>query len=58
MSSEFRNKVISSVLPVLKFRVQRWRLNYSFLLLHLTVVISLQPKFPAKMSIVINFKSS
>lgn len=55
MSTQFRNKAISSVLSVLKMRVQRCRI---LLLLHLTIVISLQPKFPAKMSIAVNCKSA
>jgi len=58
MPTQFRNKVISSVLSVLKIKIQGWRMNYSLFSLHLTVVISLQPKFPAKISIAINFKSA
>lgn len=58
MSAQFRNKVVSSVLSVLKIRVQRWRLDSSLLLPHLTLLISLQPKFPAKISIAIDFRSA
>lgn len=58
MCTHFRNKVISSVLSLLKISVQRWRLDPSLSILHLTEVISLQPKFPAKVSTAINCKSA
>lgn len=58
MCNHFKNKVISSVLSLLKISVQRWRLYSSLFILYLTVVISLQPKFPAKVSIAINFQSA
>lgn len=58
MCSHFRKKVISSVLSLLKISIQRWRLDSSLFILHLTVVISLQAKFPAKVPIAIKFKSA